>query len=548
MDVKDKTYSALILILICIWSVVLIFSIPKPQSDIQAPLLIKTNAKIGENSLTFPHSEPGSYCDSWKNTKTKTVWTDRPSAYSSLKLIDFGWNMLKSNKNGKALQFINPNNLNYDETEWKTVSKAQFQETNEALFLIPKEANVIFTRMYWYGDSDNNNIQTARLGIDYACPGQIFNHIPGASAFCRKDYLQEYILDYQRRYASLGLFHCFTGSLTPKSYIMNEPEHCKAFIDELERQTDKFNSKNMPIEWILKSPLQHKGYGIQLIDFEKANYYINLYRGNLRKEINCYNVAEEDKHLIAQKYISNPALIQGRKFDFRVFAIIINSDPLVALWAPENGHTRLSDQEFDKLSSDFTTHITANVAGANPDSLEFLKSYRFNLREIAYYFRDILGDHEAWLERVAFPQIKKNLIHMFRSTQQNFLIKRIGLMEFYGVDFIMNDTLENIYLLESNRRPDVQEKNPNLQYREDMLLEDFSTVAEYFLKTGANSINTNEIFRSLKAFKPLIDETKNDPYFGVLPIECRIPFKDLNTNLPTDPMIAPLKHYVNSKE
>lgn len=133
---------------------------------------------------------------------------------------------------------------------------------------------------------------------------------------------------------------------------------------------------------------------------------------------------------------------------------------------------------------------------------------------------------------------------MFRATQQNFLIKRIGMLEFYGVDFIMDDTLQNIYLLESNRRPDVQEKNPDLQYREDMLLEDFSNVAEYYLMNGGNKIDTDEIYDRLNAFQPLIDETKNDPYFTALPVECRIPFKDFNEGLPTDPMIDPLKHYI----
>jgi len=41
--------------------------------------------------------------------------------------------------------------------------------------------------------------------------------------------------------------------------------------------------------------------------------------------------------------------------------VIANVNPLVVLWAPENGHIRLSDLEFDPTSSDFTAHVTANV-------------------------------------------------------------------------------------------------------------------------------------------------------------------------------------------
>ena len=65
--------------------------------------------------------------------------------------------------------------------------------------------------------------------------------------------------------------------------------------------------------------------------------------------------------MIIQKYINNPVLIEGRKFDFRVFLFAANADPLIAGWAPRNGHARISDQQFNSNSKDFTIHIIANV-------------------------------------------------------------------------------------------------------------------------------------------------------------------------------------------
>ncbi|CAG9313632.1 unnamed protein product [Blepharisma stoltei] len=546
MDQRSKRYFIIVLALLSIWSFSVLIAVSTLPSESSPSFRVEAIPFHGENSFSYPHPEPNSYCDDWKLSSQKTVWVDRRNAYSATKIESFGWDMLQSKKSGNALQFASISKPEYHNTRWAKIFLQSDQENNEALFLIPKNANFIFTRMYHYKNALSDNIQTARLGVDYACPGQILNHIPGASAFCRKDFLQRYLLDYNKRLQKEGLSHCFRGYLTPKSYILGEPDHCNAFIDELEAQLNNYNSSNMPIEWITKSSLRHKGYGIELIDYKRAQYYYNLYRKNEEEDLNCNRVLDAHKSLIAQKYISNPALIEGRKFDFRVFAMVINSDPLVALWAPENGHTRLSDQEFDKLSTNFTTHITANVANQNPDSVDFLKKYRFNLREIANYYKDQLKDHEKWLTDVAFPQVKQILIHMLRATQQNFLIKRIGFLEFYGIDFILDDTLQNIYLLESNRRPDVQEKNPDLQYREDMLLQDFSAVAEYFLKTGVSSINTEEIYKKLKAFKPLVDETRFDPYFGLLSEECRVTFKEFNEDLPIDPMIEPLKYYVGN--
>ena len=97
--------------------------------------------------------------------------------------------------------------------------------------------------------------------------------------------------------------------------------------------------ENLPIRWILKDALKHKGYGIKLVDFNTAQSLMLRYD----KPEGCLEMALDKKGIIAQQYIYNPALIEKRKFDFRVFVIIANIDPLIALWAPENGHSRLSD-------------------------------------------------------------------------------------------------------------------------------------------------------------------------------------------------------------
>ena len=42
--------------------------------------------------------------------------------------------------------------------------------------------------------------------------------------------------------------------------------HCQAFLSEL-KVLMKDYGENMPIRWILKDALLHKGYGIKLVDF-----------------------------------------------------------------------------------------------------------------------------------------------------------------------------------------------------------------------------------------------------------------------------------------
>jgi hypothetical protein len=113
--------------------------------------------------------------------------------------------------------------------------------------MIPINTNFIFTRTYHFLTLEGENLQTARLGIDYACNKQLFNHVPGASAFCRKDYLQKYLKNYQQRYEDLNLSYCYSP-ITPLSFVLEYPKDCNLFLLEVENLLKKFNESSMPIE------------------------------------------------------------------------------------------------------------------------------------------------------------------------------------------------------------------------------------------------------------------------------------------------------------
>jgi hypothetical protein len=57
-----------------------------------------------------------------------------------------------------------------------------------------------------------------------------------------------------------------------------------------------------------------------------------------------------------QKYIPNPLLLNGHKFDFRVYLLVANLDPLIILY--HDGFLRLAVDEYDQTSTSDTTHIT----------------------------------------------------------------------------------------------------------------------------------------------------------------------------------------------
>lgn len=59
--------------------------------------------------------------------------------------------------------------------------------------------------------------------------------------------------------------------------------------------------------------------------------------------------------MIIQKYIQNPLLIQGLKFDLRIYVLLVSVDPLV-VYIYKDGLTRLATETYKVpfLQFDFT--------------------------------------------------------------------------------------------------------------------------------------------------------------------------------------------------
>ncbi|KAF4669451.1 hypothetical protein FOL46_001449 [Perkinsus olseni] len=138
---------------------------------------------------------------------------------------------------------------------------------------------------------------------------QRINHFPRSSELTRKDRLWSHYAAMQQ------LFGAAQFDYLPETFVL--PEEMDSFLEVY----DKFPSWL----WIVKPTSQSRGRGIFIL-----------------RELEDLPV---DSHCVISRYIADPYLIQGYKFDLRVYVLVTGFDPL-RVYLYREGLTRLACSPF----------------------------------------------------------------------------------------------------------------------------------------------------------------------------------------------------------
>jgi len=159
-------------------------------------------------------------------------------------------------------------------------------------------------------------------------PTQKTNHFPGSWHLGRKDLLWRNISRMQKRFGR-------SYTITPQGYVLP-----KAFLSWEMARTRQDDAL-----WIWKPCSQSCGRGIKVFSSDITQ--------------------EEAKELgrkrgVIQRYIPNPLLIEGYKFDLRIYVVVVSYDPL-KVYINDEGLVRLATQKYSSDPSTLesrTMHLT----------------------------------------------------------------------------------------------------------------------------------------------------------------------------------------------
>lgn len=130
-----------------------------------------------------------------------------------------------------------------------------------------------------------------------------------------------------------------------------------------------------------------------------------------------------------QTYIHDPLLVEGRKFDFRIYMLLASTDPYIVYY--HDGFLRVSLQEYKTGSDDKAVHLTntefskelfkeAEAKGENSTLLREMQMWTLPKLEKYLLDQKIVTDPK-WLDNYLRPAFKSSFAHLVRMSRDGFL-------------------------------------------------------------------------------------------------------------------------------
>ena len=311
-------------------------------------------------------------------------------------------------------------------------------------------------------------------GKHFACSHQMYSKLYSVRALGNKGLVAKAYEDYLSQYQDRP--YCIERNI-PLSFLLTNETQCHNFFNYLKSPGYKEERKN-GVVFIQKDTNTHMGSGVHLFDEGREKAFKMVYaRRNL-----CGNV---DK-IQMQKYIHNPLLLYGHKFDFRVYMLITSVNPVIVYY--HDGFLRVSLQIFNMTSTNRATHFTnthiaedlfkyakvhGNWSGMTEAELRDFQTWNFTRLHNYLYSIQKINDPD-WLQNYLRPQLMKAIIHILRSTQHT-ITRATNTYQLWGMDFIMDDNLK-LWFIEANPRPGIMAASPMRKKFMEMMVEDMFTL------------------------------------------------------------------------
>ncbi len=234
---------------------------------------------------------------------------------------------------------------------------------------------------------------------------------------------------------------------------------------------DKFR----PSVWDLSNKKQCEDFFAKLQDKDEGEVYMKrkAVKSNGEEQFELMNELEEQrlltlyqdkkicgvrrstqKHVI-HRYVHNPMLLNGRKFNIRAYMLVASTNPVIAYY--HDGQLSVSNTVFKAdnalmdglLGAEGKNKKTIYMNGLNKKEAGKAETWTFE-RLQEYLLEKGKIKNRDWADEKLRLQLQTAMIHVLRAISGNFA-RSSSLYELFAFDFMMDEEM-NLWLLDTRHK------------------------------------------------------------------------------------------------
>ncbi|XP_065839948.1 tubulin monoglutamylase TTLL4-like [Oscarella lobularis] len=291
---------------------------------------------------------------------------------------------------------------------------------------------------------------------------QKVNHFPGSFEIGRKDKLWRNLVRMQIRFGKKEY------DFFPQTFIL--PNDSRTLRQEFERLGGKQ-------KWIIKPPAAARGIGIRVVD--------------------KWSQIPKRKQVIVQKYLDRPFLVNGSKFDLRVYVYVSSYDPL-RIYVFDDGLTRFATCKYSAAAKSLSNrfiHLTnysvnkKNDAFVSNSDETVCQGHKWGLKAFWEYLRADGIDVDCLWESIK-DVIVKTIISgeaPVNSLMKTYVKRKWSCHELFGFDIMLDRNLKP-WVLEVNISPSLHSTSRLDKNIKGQMVRDILNMAGFELPPEAKSV------------------------------------------------------------
>eukprot|EP00440_Ansanella_granifera_P016875 gb/GFBE01018337.1/.p1 GENE.gb/GFBE01018337.1/~~gb/GFBE01018337.1/.p1 ORF type:complete len:480 (+),score=126.79 gb/GFBE01018337.1/:1-1440(+) len=308
---------------------------------------------------------------------------------------------------------------------------------------------------------------------------QRVNHFRNHFELTRKDLLVKNIKRAQRQALKDGLTEeaqCY-AACSPTTFVL--PLEYSMFVEEFKRQ------QASGAIWIMKPIGKSQGKGIFL--FDKLSQ-ISQWRQDpkwmrVQKEGEQKGRKDDDEEekkeaepYVVQRYLSDPLLVGGKKFDLRLYVLVTSYNPLT-VYMYRSGFARFSHARFSMNAADLSDamiHLTNVAVQKHNENYDEKRGGKWDLHSLKLYLQQTEDPEKV---SQLFCAIQDVILFSLLSVQK-VMIQDKHCFELYGYDIMISKDFKP-WLIEVNASPSLSANTAADYEMKFALLDDVLTILDF---------------------------------------------------------------------